>query len=123
MGWQERVAIIRKAADIMSDQRNELSALMAIEVGKNRLEALGDVEESADLLRWNCDEMEKHDGFQTPMSGLGAAGRLLRRAATARRVGRHQPVQLPDGAVGRAVFGRARGRQHGGAQARRTRAR
>ncbi|MGH2589883.1 MAG: aldehyde dehydrogenase family protein, partial [Actinomycetota bacterium] len=34
--WQERVAIIRKAADIMTEQRNELSALMAMEVGKNR---------------------------------------------------------------------------------------
>ena len=49
--WQERVAIMRKAADIMSEQRNELSAMMAMEVGKNRLEALGDVEESADLIR------------------------------------------------------------------------
>jgi 1-pyrroline-5-carboxylate dehydrogenase len=72
--WQERVEIIRKAADIMSEQRNELSALMAMEVGKNRLEALGDVEESADLLRWNANELEKHDGFQTPMQSLGSPG-------------------------------------------------
>ena len=72
--WQERVAIIRKAADLMSEQRNELSALMGMEVGKNRLEALGDVEESADLLRWNANEMEKHDGFQTPMQSLGSPG-------------------------------------------------
>jgi len=48
--------------------------LMAFEVGKNRLEALGDVQETAELIRWNCDEMEKHDGFHVPMSGLGAAG-------------------------------------------------
>ncbi len=72
--WRERVSIVRKAADIMSEQRNELSALMAMEVGKNRLEALGDVEESADLLRWNANEMEKHDGFQTPMQSLGSPG-------------------------------------------------
>jgi len=32
------------------------------------------VQETAELIRWNCDEMEKHDGFRTPMSGLGAAG-------------------------------------------------
>ena len=50
------------------------AALMAFEVGKSRLEALGDVQETAELIRWNCDEMEKHDGFRTPMSGLGAAG-------------------------------------------------
>jgi 1-pyrroline-5-carboxylate dehydrogenase len=72
--WQDRVEIIRKAADLMSEQRNELSALMAMEVGKNRLEALGDVEESADLLRWNANEVEKHDGFQTPMQSLGSPG-------------------------------------------------
>ena len=52
----------------------ELAALMAFEVGKSRLEALGDVQETAELIRWNCDEMEKHDGFRVPMSGLGAAG-------------------------------------------------
>jgi 1-pyrroline-5-carboxylate dehydrogenase len=72
--WQERVAIIRKAADLMSEQRNELSALMAMEVGKNRLEALGDVEESADLLRWNANEMEKSDGFTKPMQSMGSPG-------------------------------------------------
>ena len=47
---------------------------MAFEVGKSRLEALGDVQETAELIRWNCDEVEKHDGFRTPMSGLGAPG-------------------------------------------------
>ena len=72
--WQERVAIIRKAADLMSEQRNELSALMAMEVGKNRLEALGDVEESADLLRWNANEVEQNDGFRKPMQSLGSPG-------------------------------------------------
>jgi 1-pyrroline-5-carboxylate dehydrogenase len=72
--WQERIALVRKAADLMSAQRNELSALMAMEVGKSRLEALGDVEESADLLRWNCNEMEKHEGFRTPMQSMGASG-------------------------------------------------
>ena len=80
--WQERVAIIRKAADVMSDQRNELSALMAMEVGKNRLEALGDVEESADLLRWNANEVEQNDGFRRRCS------RSVRPASTTTCCGR-----------------------------------
>jgi 1-pyrroline-5-carboxylate dehydrogenase len=74
MGWQERVRILRNVADVMEDRLFDLAALMAFEVGKNRLEALGDVQETAELIRWNCDEVEKHDGFRTPMSGLGAAG-------------------------------------------------
>jgi 1-pyrroline-5-carboxylate dehydrogenase len=47
---------------------------MALEVGKNRLEALGDVEETADLIRWNAKEVEDHDGFRTPMQSLGSPG-------------------------------------------------
>jgi 1-pyrroline-5-carboxylate dehydrogenase len=74
LGWQERVKIIEKAADLISERRNLLSALMAMEVGKNRLEALGDVEETADLMRWNAKEMTDHKGFVEPMQSLGAAG-------------------------------------------------
>ena len=72
--WQERVRILMKAADLISERRSELAALMAMEVGKSRLEALGDVEESAELIRWNCNEMEKHDGFTVPMQSMGAPG-------------------------------------------------
>ena len=74
MGWHKRVEIMRNVADIMEERLFDLAALMAYEVGKSRLEALGDVQETAELIRWNADEMEKHDGFRTPMSGLGAAG-------------------------------------------------
>lgn len=61
--WQERVAILRKAADLISERLFDMAAIMSIEVGKNRLEALGDVEETADLIRYYCDQMEDHDGF------------------------------------------------------------
>ncbi|CAN5554565.1 MAG: aldehyde dehydrogenase family protein [Chloroflexi bacterium] len=69
--WQERVALLRRAADLISQRQMELAALMALEVGKNRLEALGDVEETADLIRYYCDQMEEHDGFDHPMGNLG----------------------------------------------------
>jgi 1-pyrroline-5-carboxylate dehydrogenase len=70
LGWQKRLEILRHAADIISERQFEYAALMAIEVGKNRLEALGDVEETADLLRYYSDEMEKNDGFVKPMGSL-----------------------------------------------------
>jgi 1-pyrroline-5-carboxylate dehydrogenase len=65
--WQERVDILRRAADLISDRLFEMSAVMSFEVGKNRLEALGDVEETADLIRYYCDQMEKHDGFSVTL--------------------------------------------------------
>lgn len=61
--WQERVAILRRAADLISDRLFHMGAVMSLEVGKNRLEALGDVEETADLIRYNCDAMEANEGF------------------------------------------------------------
>ena len=69
--WQERVAILRRVADVISERQMAFAALLAIEVGKNRLEALGDVEETADLIRWSCDMVEQNDGFSRPMGNLG----------------------------------------------------
>ncbi len=70
LGWRERLEIIRRAADLISERQFEYAALMSFEVGKNRLEALGDVEETADLLRYYADQMEDHDGFVQPMGSL-----------------------------------------------------
>ena len=68
--WSERAALLMRAADLISERRNLLAAIMTFEVGKNRLEALGDVEESADLIRYYCHEIEAHDGFDQPMKRL-----------------------------------------------------
>ncbi len=65
--WQERVSIMRQAADLMSDRLFDMGANMSLEIGKNRLEALGDVEETADLIRYNCDAVEKNNNFNFPL--------------------------------------------------------
>jgi len=69
--WRERVALLRKVADGIRARRFELAALMGFEAGKNRLECVGDVEESADLIDYYCSEMERHDGFVTRLGTLG----------------------------------------------------
>jgi 1-pyrroline-5-carboxylate dehydrogenase len=71
MPWRERLAILRRAAELISERHMEYAALMAIEVGKNRLEALGEVEEAADLLRYYADVFERNDGYDHPMDNLG----------------------------------------------------
>jgi 1-pyrroline-5-carboxylate dehydrogenase len=71
--WRDRVKVMRHMAELISERQMELAALMAIEVGKNRLEALGDVEESADLIRYYCDQFEANEGFDHPMGNLGDA--------------------------------------------------
>jgi len=61
--WQERNAILTKAADLISERLFEISAVVSMEVGKNRLEAIGDVEETADLIRYCIQAMDENHGF------------------------------------------------------------
>jgi 1-pyrroline-5-carboxylate dehydrogenase len=69
--WRDRLALIRRAAELISERQMRYAGLMAIEVGKNRLEALGEVEEAADLLRYYADTMERNEGYDHPMDNLG----------------------------------------------------
>jgi 1-pyrroline-5-carboxylate dehydrogenase len=72
--WQERLAILRRAAALISERQMVYGGLMAIEVGKNRLEALGEVEESADLVLYYAKTMEDNAGYDHPMDDGGVAG-------------------------------------------------
>ena len=71
--WRERLTILRRAAELISERQMEYAGYMAIEVGKNRLEALGEVEESADLIRYYSETMEANGGYDHPMDNLGDA--------------------------------------------------
>ena len=68
--WQERVAILRKAAHLIRQRKFDIAAVMSLEVGKSRLESLGDAEESADLIDYYCAQVEKADGFVKPMDRI-----------------------------------------------------
>ena len=67
MPYLERVALLRKAAALIDERIFEISAAISLEVGKNRMEALGDIAETADLIRYACYQMEKNEGFQLEM--------------------------------------------------------
>ena len=70
--WSERVAVLRRAAELVEERGFDLSALVSVEAGKNRLEAMGDVTETADLVRYYCEQMERNDGFDRPMGRFSA---------------------------------------------------
>ena len=65
--WRKRVAYLRKAAALIEKRVFEFAAADALEVGKNRMEALADVQETADLINYYCDQVEKNDGFDKPL--------------------------------------------------------
>ncbi|MEW6030201.1 MAG: aldehyde dehydrogenase family protein [Chloroflexota bacterium] len=65
--WQKRVELLRKAASLIEERIFELGAAMSLEVGKNRMEALGDVQETADLIYYSCYQVEKNNGYVVEM--------------------------------------------------------
>jgi 1-pyrroline-5-carboxylate dehydrogenase len=68
--WRERLGLLRRAAGLVRERKYELAALMSLEVGKSRLEAMGDAEESADLIDYYCAQVEDADGFVRPMGQI-----------------------------------------------------
>ncbi|MFO1089257.1 MAG: aldehyde dehydrogenase family protein [Hyphomicrobiales bacterium] len=65
--WRERVAVMRRFAREIDARKYELGMATLFEVGKSRLEAIGEAEEAVDLVDWYCDEMEANDGFARQM--------------------------------------------------------
>ena len=61
--WAERVATLRAVAEQVATHKYELTLAAIYEVGKSRLEALGEVEEAVDLVRFFADEMERNHGY------------------------------------------------------------
>ncbi len=70
-GWERRRDLMLAAADHMDSQLFELAALMSYEIGKNRLESLGDVAETVEFLRYYAGQITEHEGFITPLSSHG----------------------------------------------------
>lgn len=82
MPYHERNKILRKAASLIEERVYEISAAVALEVGKNRMEALGEVQETADFFTVYCDDFEKNNGFDhalpdDPLEGFKSTNRSV----------------------------------------------
>jgi 1-pyrroline-5-carboxylate dehydrogenase len=75
LGHARRIALLRAGADVLEQRKWDVSVACLIEVGKSRLEAVGEVEEAIDLVRHYCDEMERSDGFREERPGASDAER------------------------------------------------
>jgi RHH-type proline utilization regulon transcriptional repressor/proline dehydrogenase/delta 1-pyrroline-5-carboxylate dehydrogenase len=62
--WQaparERAAVLRRAADLLEKERGALFALLAREAGKTALDAIAELREAVDFLRFYAGEGERH---------------------------------------------------------------
>ena len=125
-GWRatpmaERVRLLKRVARLIEERVYDIAAALTLEVGKNRMEALGEAQETADFFNLYADDFERHERLRSPAARRSAAGLPFaqpQRDAAVRRLGGHRAVQLSVRAGRRAGGGRADHRQHGRAQER-----
>ena len=80
--YTARIELLRRAAALIEERVFELAAAVALEVGKNRMEAIGEVQETADLITWYCDQMADNAGFDRrlpddPLTGWRSRNRTV----------------------------------------------
>ena len=68
LAYPERIKAMRQFARELERRKYQLGMAAMFEVGKSRLEAVGEAEEAVDLINWYCDEMERGRGFERPMN-------------------------------------------------------
>jgi len=74
MKWQERVRLMRRVAQQIEKRVYEIGAVLSLEVGKNRMEGLGDAQEAADMIYYAADQMEANGGYIKEMARDPLAG-------------------------------------------------
>ena len=75
MPYEERIAVLREAAQRIRDRRIELAAAVTLETGKTRIESIGEVEEAVDLIETYCAHMEENRGYEVPLGSLSESER------------------------------------------------
>lgn len=65
--YQSRCHIFEKAASLLSERKHEMAAMTTLENGKNRYEAMADVDEAIDFLRYYSLQMRENKGYMTEM--------------------------------------------------------
>lgn len=109
--WEERIALVRKFAHRIEERLYEISAAVALEVGKNRMEALGEIQEAADLILYPARIMEENQGFTVPMADDPIEGFVSKKVSVLKPYGVwlvispfNFPTALAAGPVGNALI-------------------
>ena len=61
--YKIRVKIFNECANLFSDQKFSFAAILSLENGKNRIEAMNDIDEAIDFMRFYAHQLEINEGF------------------------------------------------------------
>ena len=88
-GWRatpmaERIRLLKRVAVLIEERVYSIAAALTLEVGKNRMEALGEVQETADFFRHYAEDFERHQGYDhvlpdDPLPGFHSRNRSVMR--------------------------------------------
>ncbi len=112
---KERALILRRLADLMLENEDDLARLMVTEQGKPLAEAKVEVAYAASFFEWFGEEAKRVYGDTIP-SPWPDKRILVTKEAVGVTAG-ITPVELPGGDAGAQSRSRARGRVHDGAEA------
>jgi 1-pyrroline-5-carboxylate dehydrogenase len=60
---EERLRLVRRAAELIEERVYHIGAALALEVGKNRMESLGEAQETADFFTCYAAEFERNQAY------------------------------------------------------------
>jgi 1-pyrroline-5-carboxylate dehydrogenase len=83
----ERARLLRRVGEIMEQRVYEIAAALALEVGKNRMEALGEAQETVDFFNHYADDLESHGGFDHELPNDPLASAVSRNRSVMRPYG------------------------------------
>src|SRR5437879_1109139 len=63
----ERARLLKRVATLIEERVYHIAAALALEVGKNRMEGLGEVQETADFFNLYADDYAGQNGFDRPL--------------------------------------------------------
>ena len=69
----ERMRLLRRVGQLIEERVYDIAAALTLEVGKNRMEALGEAQETADFFAVYCDDFERAHGFDRALPERSAA--------------------------------------------------
>jgi NAD-dependent aldehyde dehydrogenases len=68
LDYKKRIEIFKKVAELLEENRFKIAAYITYEAGKNRLEALAEVYEAIDAIKYYCKVYEENEGYVKRMN-------------------------------------------------------
>lgn len=87
MPLAERVRLVRRVGEVMEQRVYEIAAALSLEVGKNRMEALGEAQETVDFFSHYATDFESHAGYEHVLPNDPLAGAVSRNRSVMRPYG------------------------------------